>query len=80
MVTLVVTVDEELLRTIETSAHPDFAAEPTTKAGVDEDADEPGELLIRELRPNGSIGHLAFTIDLSDNVELTSKPKEGNAD
>ena len=29
MVTLVVTIDEELLRRIETSGYPDLAAEPT---------------------------------------------------
>ena len=45
MVTLVVTIDEELLRRIETSGYPDFAAEPTAEAVVEEEAptkNEPG--------------------------------------
>ena len=45
MVTLVVTIDEELLRRIKTSGYPDFAAEPTTKTEVEGEAptkNEPG--------------------------------------
>ena len=38
MVTLVVTIDEELLRIIETSGNPDFSSEPTTKAEVEGEA------------------------------------------
>ena len=38
MVTLVVTIDEELLRRIKTSGNPNFAIEPTTKAEVEGEA------------------------------------------
>ena len=45
MVTLVVTIDEELLRIIEASGYPNFSTDPTTKAEVEEEAtakNEPG--------------------------------------
>ena len=54
MVTLVVSIDEELLRRIETSVHPDFVTERTAYAEVGE-AIEPGELAISKFRPNGSL-------------------------
>ena len=46
MVSLIVTIDEELLRRIETSGHPDFGAERTAYAEVGEEStkeNEPGE-------------------------------------
>ena len=46
MVSLVVTIDEELLRRIETSGHPDFVAERTAYAEVGEEStkeNEPGD-------------------------------------
>ena len=45
MVTLVVTIDEELLRRIQTSGYPNFATDPTTKAEVEKESptkNEPG--------------------------------------
>ena len=45
MVTLIVTIEEKLLRRIETSGYPDFATEPTTQAEVEGEAaaeNEPG--------------------------------------
>ena len=45
MVTLVVTIEEELLRRIEASGYPDFSTDPTTKAEVEGEAppeNEPG--------------------------------------
>ena len=75
MVTLVVIVDEEFSRRIENSGHPDFVAE------VEEDAsteNEPGELPISLYNPNGSLDTQAFTIDLSDDKELTGMPEEDN--
>ena len=46
MVTLIVTIEEKLLRRIETSGYPNFATDPTTKAEEVEDEaptkDEPG--------------------------------------
>ena len=38
MVTMIVTVDEELLRIIEASGYPDFSTDPTTKSEVDGEA------------------------------------------
>ena len=61
MVTLIVTVDEELLKRIETFVHPDVAAEPTTKAEVGEEAatkDEPGEPPLREFKPKDTLDRL----------------------
>ena len=45
MVTLVVTIEEELLKRIEASGYPNFYTEPTTKAKVEGEAptkNEPG--------------------------------------
>ena len=45
MVTLIVTIEEEWLRRIENSGHPDFSTGPTTKAEVEEESptkNEPG--------------------------------------
>ena len=79
MVTLVVTVDEELLRRIETSVHPDLVTERTAYAEVGE-ATEPGELALSKFRPNGSLETQTFTIDLSDVLELTSTPEKDSED
>ena len=46
---------------IETSVHPDVAAEPTTKAEVGEEAatkDEPGEPPLREFKPKDTLDRL----------------------
>ena len=45
MVTLIVTIEEKLLKRIEASGYPNFSTEPTTKAEVEEEAptqNEPG--------------------------------------
>ena len=77
MVALVVTIDEELLRRIETSVHPDSVAEVGKEASTE---NEPGELPISLYNPNGSLDTQAFTIDLSDDKELTGMPEEDNKD
>ena len=69
MVALVVTIDEELLRRIETSGHSDFVAERTVYAEEASTENEPGEPPTNEFRPNGSLDTQAFTIDLSDNFQ-----------
>ena len=58
MVSLIVTVDEELLRRIETSVHLDFAGELTTKVAGEHATtkNEPGKL--QAFRPNGSLNTL----------------------
>merc|ERR1712192_209460 len=43
MVALVVTIDEELLRRIETSGHPDFVADPTAYAEEASTENEPDD-------------------------------------
>ena len=77
MVALVVTIDAELLRRIENSGHPDFVAEVEEEASTE---NEPGELPISLYNPNGSLDTQAFTIDLSDDKELTGMPEEDNKD
>ena len=45
MVNMIVTIEERLLRRIETSGHPDFSTGPTTREEVEDEAptkDEPG--------------------------------------
>ena len=45
MVTLIVTIEEELLRRIEASGYPNFSTDPTNKAKVEDEAptqNEPG--------------------------------------